>query len=76
MFFLERSRATDILLALLERPKHITELQFEVKGSLSTIEARAKELIRDGFVTEEELKKWPFKRVLKFYANNINPLSD
>jgi len=65
MIFLEKSKATDVLLALLKRPRHITELQYEVKGSLSTIEARVEELVEQGLVTAEEMEKWPFRRVLK-----------
>jgi len=65
VIFLERSKASDVLLALLKRPRHITELQYEVKGSLSTIEVRVKELIEQGLVAEEEMEKWPFRRVLK-----------
>jgi DNA-binding HxlR family transcriptional regulator/uncharacterized protein YwgA len=64
LFLLARSKASDILLALLKRPRHITELQLEVKGSLSTIEARVNELINDGLVSSEELGRWPFRRVL------------
>ena len=43
---------------------HVTELQREVKGSLSTIEARVEELVEQGLVTAEKMEKWPFRRVL------------
>ncbi|MDI6847011.1 MAG: winged helix-turn-helix transcriptional regulator [Candidatus Bathyarchaeia archaeon] len=69
--FLEKSKATEVLLALLKRPQHITELQREVKGSLSTIEARVEELIEHGLITAEEMEEWPFRRVLKLTERGL-----
>jgi DNA-binding HxlR family transcriptional regulator len=65
MYRLRRSRAPEILLSLLEGPKHVRELQAEVKGSALTVEMRLKELIREGLVREQESKEWPFRRVLE-----------
>ncbi|MEM0358884.1 MAG: winged helix-turn-helix transcriptional regulator [Candidatus Hadarchaeales archaeon] len=65
MYRLRRSKAPEILLSLLKGPKHVRELQAEVKGSALTIEMRLKELIREGLVREREMKEWPFRRILE-----------
>ncbi|MEM2672271.1 MAG: winged helix-turn-helix transcriptional regulator, partial [Candidatus Hadarchaeales archaeon] len=62
---MRRSKAPEILLSLLKGPKHVRELQAEVKGSALTIEMRLKELIREGLVREREMKEWPFRRILE-----------
>lgn len=65
MKLLKKSKALEILLALLDGPKHIRELQLHVGGSMTTLEERVKELLRDGLIVEKESKKWPFKRTLE-----------
>jgi len=65
MYRLRRSKAPEILLSLLEGPKHVRELQAKVKGSALTVEMRLKELIREGLIRERESKEWPFRRVLE-----------
>jgi uncharacterized protein YwgA/DNA-binding transcriptional ArsR family regulator len=72
MHLLERGKATEILLALREKPMHFTELQWKVGGSLSTVQLRVEELLREGLIAEEEQKKWPFKRILKLTDKGMN----
>lgn len=62
---MRRSKAPEILLSLLKGPKHVRELQAEVKGSSLTVEMRLKELIKEGLIQERESKEWPFRRVLE-----------
>jgi DNA-binding HxlR family transcriptional regulator/uncharacterized protein YwgA len=61
---IRRSKGTDIILSLLEKPKGIVEIQEEVGGSASTVQSRIDELIKDGVITANEAVKFPFKRVI------------
>lgn len=61
---LSRSKAVDILLSLLEGPKHIRLLHREVGGSTSTIESRVRELIRAGLIKEAE-GSTPARKILE-----------
>jgi DNA-binding HxlR family transcriptional regulator len=72
MSVLERGKAVEILLALLERPMHFTELQSKVGGSLSTVQQRIAELLGDGLVIQKEEKKWPFKRTLQLTEKGVS----
>jgi len=51
---LSRSKAIEILLALLDGPKHVRLLHREVGGSVSTIESRVRELIDARLIKEVE----------------------
>lgn len=51
---LSRSKAIEILLALLDGPKHIRLLHREVGGSASTVESRVRELINARLIEEVE----------------------
>ena len=65
MISIRRSKGLEILLELLKGPKHVRELHSEIGGSLSTIETRIDELVKEGLVCYEELDSWPFRKVLK-----------
>ncbi len=58
-------KRAELLLALLEGPKYVRELQSEVGGSASTLEACIQEFMKEGLVHQEELGVWPFRKVLK-----------
>ena len=60
-----RSKGREILVALLDGPKHIRELQEIVRGSATTIDVRVKELIQKKYVRQREQKNWPFRRTLQ-----------
>jgi len=61
---LGEAKAIDILLALLDGPKHIRQLHREVGGSTATIEVRANELIKVGLIKEAK-QSTPGKRILE-----------
>lgn len=61
---LNRSKAIDVLLSLLEGPKHIRLLHREVGGSTSTIESRVRELTLAGLIKEAE-GSTPARKILE-----------
>lgn len=65
MRVLRRSKAAEILLELQKGPKHVRELQSEIGGSATTVEMRIHELLKEGWIRQEESDVWPFRRVLK-----------
>ena len=65
MQIVRRSKAAEILLALLKAPKHVRELQGEVGGSALTVEMRIQELLKEGYIEEEKSEAWPFRKTLK-----------
>ncbi len=65
MQVLRRSKAAEILLALLKEPKHVRELQGEVGGSALTVEMRIQEMLKEGFIEEEKSEAWPFRKTLR-----------
>ena len=65
MRVVRRSKAVEILLALLKGPKHVRELHAEVGGSALTVEMRIQELLKEGCIGEEKLEVWPFRKTLK-----------
>ncbi len=71
MYRLRRSKAPEILLSLLRGPKHVRELQAEVKGSSLTVETRIRELMKEGLIEEEESKVWPFRRILRLTPQGV-----
>lgn len=65
MRVVRRSKAAEILLALLKAPKHVRELQAEVGGSALTVDMRIQELLKEGCIEEERSEVWPFRKTLR-----------
>lgn len=61
---LKRSKGFEILIALAERPKHVNELINEVGGSVTTVEQRLEELVKDDFIKETTSSEFPFRRTI------------
>lgn len=59
-----REKATEILLALLSKPRGVRELREAIGGSPNTIGLRIIELERAGLIKEEESGSWPYKKLL------------
>jgi len=53
-----------ILLALDGSEKHVSALLKDVGGSALTLEQRLSFLVKNGFLKENRMDKFPFKRVL------------
>ena len=65
MYRVRKSKGLEILLALLEGPKHVRELQAKVGGSALTVEMRIQELLKERYIEEEKSEVWPFRKILK-----------
>lgn len=65
MHRVRRSKGPEILLELLEGPKHVRELQSKVGGSALTVEMRIRELLEGGYLMEEKSRDWPFRKTLR-----------
>lgn len=59
-----RSKGLEILFALSEGPKFVSDLQRSVGGSSTTVEERITELIHEGVIVEEKMGTAPFRRTL------------
>jgi len=68
---LRRSKGAEILFALAEEPRYMTDLQRTVGGSSTTIEERVAELLNEGLVEEEKMSAIPFRRTLKLTPRGI-----
>ena len=62
---LRRSKGAEILFALVEGPRYMTDLQRAVGGSATTIDERVTELLGEGLIEEEKMNTVPFRRTLK-----------
>ena len=65
MIEVKKSKGPEILLALLQKQKHVRELLAEVGGSALTLEMRIEELLKEKLIEEEPSEAWPRRRVLK-----------
>lgn len=65
---LRRSKGAEILFALVEGPRYMTDLQRAVGGSATTIDERVTELLGEGLIEEEKMNTVPFRRTLKLTA--------
>jgi uncharacterized protein YwgA/predicted transcriptional regulator len=65
---LRRSKGAEILFALAEEPRYMTDLQRAVGGSATTIEERVTELLGEGLLEDEKMNAAPFRRTLKLTA--------
>jgi DNA-binding MarR family transcriptional regulator len=65
---LKEKRVKEILISLYNSPKSITDLFFEVRGSLTTIESKLDKLIANNLVKEEISKKYPSRRVQRILS--------
>ena len=62
---LRKSKATEILITLLQGTKNFSELLEKVGGSASTVKLRLDELVDTGLLQEDEQPVFPFKRTFK-----------
>ncbi len=60
-----QTKAIEILTALREGSKQVVELHGDTGGSISTLQARLTDLIKEGYISERVGKKFPFERVLQ-----------
>jgi DNA-binding HxlR family transcriptional regulator len=59
---MRRSKGPEILFALVDGPRYMTDLQRAVGGSATTVEERVSELLGEGLIEEEKMSTVPFRR--------------